>query len=414
MILKNMLNVLRDPDPATDSGAPPLSTTDSSQQTEGLSADQQKIAATLGKTADQQTDSPPTPATKQPKVHKNIFTPPPTAVLEKDFSIGDDDGAMVDGDPGNGKVEMVKADNTKPPIPTPVKPPVAKVEPPVPPTKPTTDVKVKAGDSKPFDYTGFAPEEIAALKQMSTQAKDTAAKAFKELREMKAKAPDIYYQHEEGYTLDPHYKELAQNIDFTAQEVEHWKQQLLAVRQGKPWMLLRGYDDKGRPILDGPHPATDKDDINISTALQVVTGNLGQLQQQRANYGQQYRQRIQQDNAVLQAEMANRFDWVKDPTKLEMKVDIGGKAGEVTIKQMREDFKGLFATYHHGNPVLDMASNMFAALQIYGARIRELEGNKQQQQRLTEDILTSEPVLETKQDGGKQEGVEFDMQGIPE
>lgn len=396
---------MRDPAGQDGNGQPPPQQTQPNND-KGLTSDQQKVAAALDKVAAAQ----PEPAVKstQPKIHKTIFTAPPNAVLEKDFKLGEDDATIVDEkvEPVI-KVEDTNKDNTK------GKEGQQQTQQQPPPAK-STDVKVDVKvQPKPFDYTGFQPEEIAHLKQMSNSAREFTAKAIRDLSALRNQAPDLYFQHQEAYTLDPHYKELNTTIDFMGRESEHWKQQLLAIRQGKPWMMLEGYDDKGQPILKGPFKPTDESDIMVGNALQIVSGQLGQMQQQKAGYGQQYQQRIKQDNAVLDAERANRFEWVKDPAKLEEKVDIGGKVGEVSIKQIRDDFKGLFASYHRGNPVLEMAADMFVALQIYGSRIRELEGSNQHQKRVAQDVLSGEPNMETQAANGKSEKMDFSVEGLP-
>lgn len=380
---------------------PPSSPPDSG----GLSADQQKVRAAVDKIAAAQ---PPSDAAKQPpKIHKSIFKAPPDAVLEKDFDV---EPAVVGDTTPTVKIEDTNKSNIHKDDPAPKK--VDAVKPVTPPPPKTTDVKVKPSDAKPFDYSGFAPEEQVVLKQMSNQARDFVAKNLRELNELKNRKPELYYQHENAYVLDPQYKELETTLGYVAKESQHWKEQLLKIRKGQDWMMLEGYNEKGEPILKGPFKASDEADINVSNALQVLTGEHNKMLQQRAGFGQQYQQRVKQDNAVLDAERAARFEWVKDPAKLEEKVDIGGKVGEVTIKQIKQDFKGLFASYHQGNPVLELASDMFAALQIYGARIRELEGTGQHKDRIKEDILNSEPNMETNKGEGKAE-VEFNTEGLP-
>lgn len=429
MILKNTLNVLRDPDPpgqgsggqpaAPQQAQPSQGQSNAAVSSGGLSPDQQKIAAAIDKA---NASAPPDKGPKQPKIHKSIFTAPSNAVLEQDFSLGDDAPIVEGEDRPSVKVEDTTKQNIdqQPPVKPAVKPqpqqppqqkPAAQQQPPAKPG--TQQVKVADAKSGAFDYSAFSPEETVVLKQMSNQAREFAAKTLKELKELRNQKPDVYYQHQDAYLLDPQYKELNTTIDYAAKEADHWKQQLLAIRQGKPWMLLEGFDDKGNPITKGPFKATDEADINVANALQVVSAQVAQMQNQRAGYGQQYQQRVKQDNAVLEAERQARFEWVKDPAKLEEKVDIGNGT-QVSIKQLRDDFKNLFARYHHGNPVLEVAADMFTALQIYGARIRELEGNNQRQERITQDVLASEPNMETERGSGTPEKTDFDMAGLPD
>ena len=252
---------------------------------------------------------------------------------------------------------------------------------------------------------------------MSNQAREYAAKTIKSLKELQNKAPDLYFQHPEAYTLDPKFREINTQIDYADREARHWKNQLINIRTGKPWHALDGWDEQGRPILRGPIKPTDEHEIDISNALQVVTGQMQQLQQQKQGFQGNYAKQVQIDNGVLQAEMEKRFEWVKDPAKMEEKVDIGNpKLGPVPIKQIIQDFRGLFASYHQGSPILAVAANLFAALQIYGARIRELEGMTQHEKRIKEDVLASEPSPDNQTTNGKgAEGAgEFNLEGMPE
>jgi len=380
-----------------------------------LTPDQQKVASALAKgdAATQSADGNHPQRMIQPKVHKTIFTAPPADLLEKEL---DTEGAPEDlTDDKEEKTTTGKTDTTKE-----TKPAAAEKGTKVDKTtvKPTVEVpQVKPGDAKAFDYTGFTTEEAALLKQMSNQAREYTAKTIKSLKELQGKAPDIYFQHPEAYVLDPQYKELGHQIDFAAREAQHWKNQLINIRTGKPWMALDGWDEQGRPILRGPIKPTDEHEIDISNALQVVTGQMQQLQQQRQGFPTNYAKQVAIDNGVLKAEMEKRFEWVKDPAKLEEKVDIGNsQLGPVPIKQIQQDFRSLFAGYHQSSPILDVAANLFVALQIYGARIRELEGATQHERRIKEDVLASEPSPDNATTNGKgaADKGEFNMEGLPE
>lgn len=391
-----------------------------------LNADQQKVANAVNKiaaaTAPAATAEPPSETkVTQPKVHKIRFREPTAQELETKFDVDDEAPSDIKPDEttttaGDDKkktsatVAKVDATTTQKPAET------AKTTADKGATKPTvastTAIEVKAGAAKAFDYSGFTPEEVGVLKQMSNQAREFTAKQIRQVKELQTQAPALYYQHQDAYQLDPGYKELQQKAEYVSVEKDHWRQQLINIRAGKPWYILEGFDDKGQPMLKGPLKATDESDVDVSNALQAVTGEMGKLQQQRQTFGQQYSKQVQIDNGVLQAERERRFDWVKDPAKMEEKVPIEGM-GEVPIKQIREDFKGLFARYHHGNPILEMAADMFVALQIYGGQIRALEGSASHQTRLAKDLQETEPSPDTANGGNAAGNKEFDMEGLP-
>lgn len=128
---------------------------------------------------------------------------------------------------------------------------------PAPAEAPPTD----APKSK-RDYSEFPAEEHAALKQMSNAAfqnhvaKHRALKAAQEeLATLKSKAdpnklPDSYYEHEDGYTLSPNYKEAAHQISRADAEARFVEQQLSAVSNGEKFFLPGWVDGKLVPMTE--------------------------------------------------------------------------------------------------------------------------------------------------------------------
>lgn len=402
MIQNASSNVLRDPSPSEGGGG------------STLSPEQQKIAAAIDK-SNAATPAADQPVAKtQPKVGKPLVTAPPKEVLETSFDTNDAP-EDIDVQP------IVKVEAA--PIKKEEKAVEKKEEAPVVKSTTTVDVKVAAGKAvtktgeEARDYTGFTPEEQAILKQMSNPAFQYAAKNAREYKALVAQkgTPDTYLQHPEAYSITPEYREASQKVHFATAEQNHWREQLIAIRNGKDWYGLQGYDDKGKPVLSGPNKATDGAEVDVSNALNMLTQKVTEFSGQRDNYAAQFRTRYDTDSAAMKAELAKRFEWVAKPEMLDDKIQLQG-IGEVTLKQIQNDFRNIFPAYHHKSPLMDVASNLFIALQIFGTKINELETKLQTEGKLKDDVIRAEPVITGDGSGAaateRAKGLVFDTEGM--
>jgi hypothetical protein len=385
----------------TTTTAPPAAAPPAPQ----LTPDQQKVAKALSNTPEGKAAAKALPdgvdkISVMPKIHKTIFTTPPGELIEKgEFKI--DDGSPEDLQPegetrqtpeadgttkaGDKKVETAKPEaTTKPPETTP--PPAEK--------KKTTDVVVDTKGTKGFDYTGFQPEEVTMLKQMSNPAREFTAKALRDFAKLRSEQPAAYYQHPEAYRLTPEFVSRATDYEYATREQQFWRQQLIQIRAGKPWNGISGWDEKGNALLTGPFKPNDEAEIDVSNVLQNVTNQAGNIQGELRGLQQNFAKRIQTGAAILQAERAKRFEWVNKPELLEETIPLPD-VGDTKLKAIRDDFKQLFDTVHHNNPLMELCQDMFVALQVYGARIRALEGENQHEKTIREDVTRMEPSPET-------------------
>lgn len=389
-------------------------------EAQSLTADQQKIAAAIAKTNASEPELKPTPRFKALRP----ATEPPKEVLDKELTLDidlDEGPTVTNAEPTTVRMD---SDGDKKIEPSPKVEP--KAEPKVEVQKPKVEEKkeekptvvtqaeqVKVGDVARRDYSGFSAEEAAALKQMSNAGFQLASRALKENKELKAQRNDVFLQHPNAYMLAPEYGEtqnLLARVDF---EANHYKQQLMKLRRGEQWTVFQGFDKDGNPVFSEPMAATEEADIEISNALQMLLGRAAEsrnkLQTLQIDFSKRYNGSVE----AVNAERAKRFEWVADPAKLEEKIDVGGKLGEVPIKQIISDFKSIFPPHMHGSPLLDVSADLFVSLQILGARNRELESAVATEKKLKEHVAAAEPVLESSQ-GGKKEEPElvFDTKGM--
>jgi hypothetical protein len=242
------------------------------------------------------------------------------------------------------------------------------------------------------DYAGYTPEEVQALKQMSNPAYEFTAKIIKQNKELAKGAKDVYLQNPNAYMLDPEFNSLQQDLHFIDKEAKILYQQLLNVKDGKPFKVLTDFDSKtGEPIY---HPNELEPTAEAEIRLQQSLHDISQLAAQKrgalAQHQQNYTQRIASDRQAIQQVQAQKFAWVADPKLLESKITIP-EVGEMTLGKIKSDFLTMLPSYHRGNDLADIAANMFVGLQIYGHQLRELQAGKEKAEFAKEEILRAEP-----------------------
>lgn len=411
MILRSLSRVLREPDPTDGGGGTAV------VDAPVLSPDQQKIAAAVAATA----TPDPAPKSASTRITKPIVgqTPPPN-LLNVDFDM---DPELVDTPTQKVDVKVVadaKKDDAAP----------------KPDTKPIVKLDEKKADAAPKvvddglirpkgtqqkaapdarDYSGFNADEVATLKKMTNDAFNYAAPLLREAKTLKQAKQDSYLTHPQAYTLTPEYAQANRNVALADFEANHYKEQLLNIRAGRKWTVFNGFNDKNVPQYSEPQDATDTADINVSNALSQLMARSQEFTTARDNLTGTFQQRMNQEVANINQERARRFAWAADPKVLEDKVNVGGQIGEQTVGQIKQTFKGLFSPIHHSHPVMEVASDLFAALQIIGAENRELKAAADTKQVLKDDNAAAEINVESAANGSPKGGeLVFDARGMDE
>jgi 3-methyladenine DNA glycosylase AlkC len=123
-----------------------------------------------------------------------------------------------------------------------------------PEDKPTEEFVPTPIQRKTRDFTGLDDQEAAFAKQMSNpafevfKARAIEAKKYKEevkqLNEKLAKTgtsnaiPDSYYEHEQGFLLDPTYQQSVSAVRNLEAETLYWQEQLKLCKEGEDWTNL--------------------------------------------------------------------------------------------------------------------------------------------------------------------------------
>jgi len=411
---------LLDPTPVEGGNGGTTTTTEPPASATTLTPDQQKIASAVEKVAAAEPSPAPRTSTT-PKITKPLVpTGVPDDVLKINFGMDDND--VLSTLEQEQEVPVKKEGEKK------VEPKVeAKVEPKKDEKAPTEDgiIRPKAAQQRQQqqqqqpdsrDYNGFDAETVAALKRMPNESYNVVHKQLREFEQLKQQKVGSYLQHPQAYTLSPEYAQASAMVGQAEYEIQHYEQQLLNIRAGKDWTVLTGFDQKtGQPIVSPAQKASDESDIRVANTLSQLSQQAEQFRRQRSDITANFQKRIEAENQMINQVRAQRFGWVADPKTLDdtVEVVIKGTPTPIPIKQVIADFKNLFPPHHHASPILDVAADMFVAMQIKEQENRELRSKTETQSRLREDSDAAEINVETASNGAPNKGeTVFDMAGL--
>lgn len=277
-------------------------------------------------------------------------------------------------------------------------------EEPVAEEEPTAEVVEEEGESSTEepslqnilpnsrDYTDFDAEEAKLLKQMSNEAYDhfsSQAKEFnaikKELEEVKTAAPKeverLSVDHPEGYILSESFRDSLSKQSKAKREHNHWRQQLLKIRNGEEWHNIEGYDAKDNLVLaKDPYKPTQQAELDVETAMQDALGLSrkfsGELQGIQTNHKKEYEQATNE----LQKGQEERFEWLKNKKYAETEINVPN-VGKTNINKIKKDFVGAIPKSLRSHPMADLASNLFVALQLQNAQLAQISNTKKEKQK---------------------------------
>jgi len=294
---------------------------------------------------------------------------------------------------------------------------VAKAGDTKPVSKLITPVKEKKEEADTFDYSKFSTQDQINLKNMSRQSREAYIKLVEENKQLSSLKDSNYLQHEQGYTLSPQYQELQTNDYLARTEGRAWEQALLDIKAGKEFRDITGFDANNNPIFSKPRPATDRDEIRVTSNLNACINAVRQNEQTLQTFPQQFKQRINQDLQEINNERNARFAWVQDSKLLDYSVEVEGQ-GQKKISAIKSDFKDLFPPYLKNSVGVEVASDMMVAMIIQGAELREARNGQQVATIKQAEMARGEPTSdasETTPSKLKEKGIPsvFTLDGLP-
>lgn len=274
----------------------------------------------------------------------------------------------------------------------------------------------KTVEKKEYDYTGFNEAEITVLKNMSVQSRDYVTKIIKEKKELEKHKDGQFMQHPNAYTLDPQYSKLQEDVFYYNKETEYWQEQLARVKAGDTWQPIKGWTKDGQPVAGEPAVASATSEEQIRLMMNRCYTATEAKQNELKQFSTNYKQRLTTDTKAINEERARRFGWVSNPEILKSKVEI--EPGLVkSVADIREDLISLFPPYMQNTQGVEVAADLFVALQIFGQENRELKAGKQVAEVKAEEITRAEPTSKNgnvNNNKGSIRGVKtFSLSGMP-
>lgn len=286
--------------------------------------------------------------------------------------------------------------------------------------EPQPIVPKKKGVAEPvkeFDYTGFAEEEASALRQMSTAGRDFTVGLLKKNKELAQVKDGMFAQHPDAYVIDPSFRSIQDDAHYASVEAQLWQEQLQKIETGEEWTPLRGFDKSGNPVFGPAQKPTAQDKYQVGLLMNRAHGLAEQKKGELQHFAATYQQRVQGDNRLIQAEREKRFGWVKNPEILKETVELDDGT-EKSVSDIRSILINQFPPYLRNTLPVEVAADLFAALQIYGQTLREATKGKTVAETQVREVARAEPTGGQRNSdnvGGKSiNGIkEFSLAGMP-
>jgi hypothetical protein len=181
------------------------------------------------------------------------------------------------------------------------------------------------------DYSIFDESERALFKATSNEVFNHLKDVLPKLREKAKNAdtlekqlkdsgkyiPPEWFNHPRAFTLHPEYNAITEKRDMLSNESNFYKQQLINVKNGQPYRILRGYDSRtGNPVYSDPIEINDANKASVEMELhgvvneaQNVINNLNaDASMFEKGFSDNYREQAKYFDMILE----QKAPWVKD------------------------------------------------------------------------------------------------------
>jgi hypothetical protein len=222
------------------------------------------------------------------------------------------------------------------------------------------------------DYSKYSEEDAKFLKQMSNEAfehfskrSEEFATITKQLDETKTSKPTL--DHPDAYVLSDEYKENYANFSKAQHEQQHWRDQLIKIRNGDTWQNIEGYDKGERLVLSKEaFKPTQQAEIDVEMALQEAVGLNRKYTEGLDAVSKTYKSSYNDAVTLLEREQNANFSWLTDDKVAQEKL-ILPKVGTTTIQTIKDSFTEALPKTFRSHPMAELASNLFVTLQLQAA-----------------------------------------------
>lgn len=246
------------------------------------------------------------------------------------------------------------------------------------------------GNSK-RDYSGFSQDEIKVLKKLDNSRFAAIAPRLKVYKEAAAKSvqlatelesakkmlkeggiPEQWHQHPEAYQLSKEFQDINTLYSYQEQAENHYQQQLINIKQGKPWTSLQWDKVNNQFIPSGPHEASDQGEVFVQRQLIAAANAKQNLQVKSETLRQGHEAAYQKDVGF----------WKDEVDKLLAGVHPDVKPIEADEKLVA----GLIPKRFHNDPMFYALTKFGAMLLAQGKKLKEKYDAEAQVTRLNQDV----------------------------
>lgn len=222
------------------------------------------------------------------------------------------------------------------------------------------------------DYSKYSEDDAKYLKQMSNEAFEHFSKKSDENVELQKKLEDTSTQqtadHPDAYVLSDEYKDSYANLTKAQQEQQHWRSQLIKIRNGESWSSIQGYNDKGSMVLNKEsYKPTQQAEIDVEMALQEAVTLNRKFSDNMENVSKTFKGNYNEAVTLLESEQRSNFAWLTDE-KVANEEIVLPNIGTTSIKAVKNSFEKAIPKTFRNHPLAELASNLFVTLQLQAAQ----------------------------------------------
>ena len=226
------------------------------------------------------------------------------------------------------------------------------------------------------DYSKFSEEDAKYLKQMSNEAFEHFSKLSEKSNKLQEEIEAVKQQaakevttadHPDAYILSDEYKDTYANMSKAQQEQQHWRAQLIKIRNGENWQNIEGYNDAGQLVIgkDAFKP-TQQSEIDVEMAMQEAAGLSRKFNSDLDNVSKSYKKNYEDAVTLLDREQKANFAWTTDDAVAKQELVLPN-VGSTTIQQIKTTFSNALPKTFQKHPLAELASNLFVTLQLQAA-----------------------------------------------
>jgi hypothetical protein len=241
-----------------------------------------------------------------------------------------------------------------------------------------TTPKTEQQQAPARDYAGLPEEVVPLFKGMSNKSFEKLKPIYLEhlqhqeiIKQKDAKItelqkgvvalPEYYFEHPQGYLLDPTYAQAEANETLAKNVVSHWSLQLARIRRGEQWQDLIE-DEKGNIRMDKPQAATSEAEAMVGNYLMACQQQYLKAQNELEQVTKSFSTKHKEDLTLLKEGEAKYFPDFDKPD-------------HPTAAIQKEVLKALPPSFR-SSPLASVLAKTAAANAMLRAEIAELKKGK--------------------------------------